>query len=43
MDEARATLQGYADRARETLRDLPDAPARRALAALTETVIDRTG
>jgi heptaprenyl diphosphate synthase len=43
MDEARSTLQGYADRARDTLRDLPDVPARRALAALTKTVIDRTG
>jgi heptaprenyl diphosphate synthase len=43
LDEARATLQGYAAGARELLDDLPDSPARSALAALTEQVIARTG
>ena len=43
LDEARATLRGYAETARATLEDLPDVPARTALAALTEVVIARTG
>ena len=43
MDEARAVLHDYAARARVTLDRLPDMPARAAFAALTDTVIDRTG
>ena len=43
MREARETLRGYADAARRTLMALPDVPARAALEALTELVIDRTG
>ena len=41
--EARATLRDYAVKARAALEGLPDVPARRAFAALTETVVDRTG
>ncbi|PZS14582.1 MAG: geranylgeranyl pyrophosphate synthase [Pseudonocardiales bacterium] len=40
---SRATLQRYADAARTMLVDLPDVPARDALATLTELVIARTG
>jgi geranylgeranyl pyrophosphate synthase len=36
-------LQRYADSAREMLTDLPDVPARAALATLTDVVISRTG
>ncbi len=43
IDEARSTLRGYADTARAMLTALPEAPARDALAALTEVVIARTG
>ena len=43
MAEARATLRDYAVKARAALEGLPDVPARRAFAALTETVVDRTG
>jgi heptaprenyl diphosphate synthase len=43
MDEARATLAAYADRARAMLDVLPDVPAREALAALCALVIERTG
>ena len=43
MDEARATTRGYADAARAMLADLPDVPARAALEALSDLVIDRTG
>ena len=43
LDEARTTLRGYADSARETLAGLPDVPARAALEALTDIVIARTG
>ncbi len=43
MGEARATLQACADASRALLEDLPDIPARAALAALTDLVIDRTG
>ena len=39
----RRPLRGYADAAAATLTALPDVPARAALAALTELVIDRTG
>jgi heptaprenyl diphosphate synthase len=41
--EARATLASYADSARAMLAILPDVPARSALAALCDLVIDRTG
>ena len=43
MDEARKTMRGYADTARATLDRLPDLPVRRALEALAEQVIARTG
>ena len=43
LDEARDTLRRYADEARATLECLPDVPARSALEALAELVIDRTG
>ena len=43
LDEARETLRCYAATARDTLADLPDVPARAALEALTELVIERTG
>jgi heptaprenyl diphosphate synthase len=43
LDEARATLRGYADAAALILTGLPDVPARGALAALTELVTARTG
>ena len=43
LDEARATMGRYADAARVTLQQLPDVPARAALAALTEQVTARTG
>jgi heptaprenyl diphosphate synthase len=41
--ESRATLQHYADNARKMLAELPDLPARAALATLTDLVISRTG
>lgn len=43
LAESRATLQRYADSAREMLVHLPDVPARAALATLTDLVISRTG
>jgi len=43
LDEARRTLASCAATARATLADLPDVPARAALAALTDIVIARTG
>jgi heptaprenyl diphosphate synthase len=43
MDEARAVLVSYADRARSLLDDLPASPARDALAALADFVVARTG
>jgi heptaprenyl diphosphate synthase len=43
MAEARATLAGYADRARAELAALPDLPARRALESLADFVLARTG
>ncbi len=42
LDEARATLAAYADRARTMLIELPDAPARAALATLCDVVTART-
>jgi heptaprenyl diphosphate synthase len=43
LAESRATLQRYADGAREMLTDLPDVPPRAALATLADVVISRTG
>lgn len=43
MLEARTTLTGYADAARAVLAELPDVPARAALEALCDLVIERTG
>jgi heptaprenyl diphosphate synthase len=43
MGQARATLRSYAETARRTLAGLPDVPARTALEALSELVIQRTG
>ena len=43
LGEARKTMRGYADTARAALDRLPDVPARRALEALAELVIARTG
>jgi heptaprenyl diphosphate synthase len=43
MAEARATMAGYADTARAMLASLPDVPARSALEALCDLVIERTG
>ncbi len=43
LAEARKTLQGYADTSRELLARLPNVPARAALEAVIELVIDRTG
>jgi heptaprenyl diphosphate synthase len=41
--EARRTLQQYADSSRAILMQLPDQPARTALEAVIDLVIDRTG
>ena len=43
LDEARATATAYADRARATLAELPDVPARAALAGLCDLVVARSG
>jgi heptaprenyl diphosphate synthase len=43
LEEARATVAGYADDARAILAELPDVPVRAALELLTYQVIDRTG
>ena len=43
LDQARDTLQSYADTARDMLAGLPDLPARAAFEALTDIVIARTG
>jgi len=42
LDEARGTVQRYADTARAMLADLPDVAARAGFEALTDRVIDRT-
>ena len=42
MASARQTLEVYADRARVLLQDLPDVPARAALAALIELTVHRS-
>ncbi len=41
--EARASLDGYASRAREVIAELPAGPPRDALAALADYVVARTG
>jgi heptaprenyl diphosphate synthase len=41
MDKARAAVRSYAADARTSLEPLPDIPAKRALAALCDTVADR--
>jgi heptaprenyl diphosphate synthase len=43
LDEARATVQHYADTARTLLAELPDVAARAGFEGLTHRVIDRTG
>jgi heptaprenyl diphosphate synthase len=43
LDDARATLRTYAERARACLVELPAIPARGALEALTDLVVARTG
>ena len=42
LSQARATLGAYADRARALLADLPDVPARAALAALIDLTVIRS-
>lgn len=43
LPRARATVYEYADRSRAVLRSLPDCPARDALHALADYMVDRTG
>ena len=43
LKRARETVRWHAEYARAQLAPLPDVPARRALAALCDTVVDRTG
>jgi heptaprenyl diphosphate synthase len=43
LPRARKTLSDYADQAREVLRALPDCPAREALRAMADYLVDRTG
>jgi heptaprenyl diphosphate synthase len=43
IEKARSDLQSYADAASDILKRLPDVPARAALAALTELVVQRSG
>ena len=43
LDQARETVLGYAEAARATLTALPDVPARAALQALTDHVVERSG
>ena len=43
IDAARAVLRSYAARAHDLLDELPDVPARTALAALADFVVSRTG
>lgn len=43
LPRARKTLSDYADQAREVLRALPDGPARDALRAMADYLVDRTG
>jgi heptaprenyl diphosphate synthase len=43
MDQARAEVAAWADRARECLEPLADGPAKTALQSLADHVVDRTG
>ena len=43
LSRARKTLADYTDQARDVLRLLPDGPARAALRAMTDYLVDRTG
>lgn len=43
MDQSRAELREWAEQAREVLTSLPDVPAKAALDALCDIVVDRTG
>lgn len=43
MEQARAELVAWADRAREDLSGLPDIPARAAYLALCDYVVERSG
>jgi geranylgeranyl pyrophosphate synthase len=43
LPRARKTLADYADRARDVLRALPECPARDALRAMADYLVDRTG
>jgi heptaprenyl diphosphate synthase len=43
LKRARETVRRQAEEARQQLAPLPDGPARRALASLCDTVVDRTG
>jgi heptaprenyl diphosphate synthase len=43
MDSARSDLRGWAERARDQVRGLPDVEARAALDALCDFVVERTG
>ena len=43
LSRARKTVADYTDQARDVLRLLPDGPAREALRAMTDYLVDRTG
>jgi heptaprenyl diphosphate synthase len=43
LKRARETVRWYAEQARDELAPIPDRPARRALAALCDGIVDRTG
>jgi heptaprenyl diphosphate synthase len=43
LPKARKTVSDYADQAREVLLALPDSPARDALRAMADYLVDRTG
>ena len=43
LESARAEARSWADRARAELDAVPDIPARQALAALCDYVVERTG
>lgn len=43
LKRARETVRWYAERARSELAPLPDGPAKRALASVCDTIVNRTG
>lgn len=43
LKRARETVRWYAERARSQLAPLPDVPAKRALASVCDTIVNRTG